>query len=175
MINWGGTHKNRKENMNLIYAFKVRPVMFYFCEVSLQRSLHFCKVSTQPEHDRLHCTYWGQLLVCLVWFSIKYSVQLAALSLDADQVSTFLSICCLTLSSINTPNCENYVSQVLWIQFTIPLGCYRINFTERFRSYECVDLIARNDHKRLKISNGILYTGAHYRKRWLTLKCEWFL
>ena len=125
MINWGGTHKDRKENMNLIYAFKVRPVMFYFCEVSLQRSLHFCKVSTQPEHDRLHCTYWGQLLVCLVWFSIKYSVQLAALSLDADQVSTFLSICCLTLSSINTPNCENYVSQLLW---SLPSVIFRIIF-----------------------------------------------
>ena len=126
MINWGGTHKNRKENMNLIYAFKLRPVMFYFCEVSLQRSLHFCKVSTQPEHDRLHCTYWGQLLVCLVWFSIKYSVQLAALSLDSDQVSTFLLICCLTLSSINTPYCENYVSQLLWSQFTISHLIFKI-------------------------------------------------
>ena len=154
MINWGGTHKDRKENMNLIYAFKVRPVMFYFCEVSLQRSLHFCKVSTQPEHDRLHCTYWGQLLVCLVWFSLKYSVQLAALSLDADQVSTFLSICCLTLSSINTPNCENYASRLLWSQLPSHLGVLRSTLVKNFDCI-CEDFNTWFGHKRLQILSRI--------------------
>ena len=154
MINWGGTHKDRKENMNLIYAFKVRPVMFYFCEVSLQRSLHFCKVSTQPEHDRLHCTYWGQLLVCLVWFSLKYSVQLAALSLDADQVSTFLSICCLTLSSINTPNCENYASRLLWSQLPSHLGVLRSTLVNIFECI-CEDFNTWYVHRRLQILSRI--------------------